>query len=317
MRPYAECVQSALSGYAVIWAVIAVGFICAHVKALGENHRAMLSNVAFLVASPFLLFQTVAQASLAHLFAEPLLISVIAIVVAGGTYLATARTVFHQGVSGATIGTLCSAYTNAGNLGLPIAALILGDMTWMAPIILVQTCLLQPTAIAILDIMNRQAGGKRKPWWFYATLPFRNPITVGSLLGLVVNLSGLHFPSLVWQPITMIGDVAVPAMLIAFGISLRLDPPPGRGPHLRELVEVVVIKCLWQPVVAWVLAAFVFHLSTANTLAVVVIAALPTAQNVYMFASRYQARVLLARDAIFTSTILSVPVILGASALLG
>ena len=40
------------------------------------------------------------------------------------------------------------------------------------------------------------------------------------------------------------------------------------------------------------------------------IAALPTAQNVFTFAMRYNRGVILARDTIFVATLISVPVIL-------
>ena len=308
--------QAALDGYAVIWSVIAVGFVCGHFRVLNEKHRALLSNFAFLVASPCLLFSIMAKASLAHVFSSTLVVSIVAIVIAGGTYLLIARWLCRPDVGGGVIGTLCSAYTNAGNLGLPVAAYILGDMTWMAPIMLIQVGLLQPIAIAILDVVSTH-GTKRRPWWYYATLPFHNPITVGTLAGLLVNLVGVRLPDLLWRPIDMIGGAAVPVMLIAFGISLRLDPPPGRGPHRRELLISAVVKVLWHPLIAWVLAVFVARLAPHDTLAVVVIAALPSAQNIYMLASRYQTRVLLARDAIFCSTLASVPSIMAVSALLG
>ncbi len=51
-------------------------------------------------------------------------------------------------------------------------------------------------------------------------------------------------------------------------------------------------------------------------LAVAVVAALPTAQNVFTHAVRYSRGVILARDSIFVSTILSVPVLIVIAALL-
>jgi malonate transporter and related proteins len=47
-----------------------------------------------------------------------------------------------------------------------------------------------------------------------------------------------------------------------------------------------------------------------------VIAALPTAQNVFTFAMRYDRAVILARDVIFVATLLSVPAIIVITALL-
>jgi malonate transporter and related proteins len=51
-------------------------------------------------------------------------------------------------------------------------------------------------------------------------------------------------------------------------------------------------------------------LTSHDLLAVSVIAALPTAQNIFTFALRYDRGMILARDMIFVTTVLSVPVIL-------
>lgn len=309
--------QAALSGYLTIATVIGVGWLVAHLHVFGESHRRMLSRLAFTVASPALLFSLVARADLGHLFSGTLVVSALAILLGAVTYLVVARLVLGPGdLPGRVVGTLCSIYTNAGNLGLPIAAYVLGDMTWMAPIMLIQVGVMQPAAMALLDLAAARREGRRLTWSRYVSLPFRNPITVGTLAGLAVNALHLQLPQLLWPPIEMVGAVAVPSMLIAFGISLRLDPLPGRGPHARELALVTPIKVLLHPAIAYALGAWVFHLALHDLLAVTVIAALPTAQNIYLIASRYHVRTLLARDAIFVSTIASIPVVVTASVLL-
>lgn len=65
------------------------------------------------------------------------------------------------------------------------------------------------------------------------------------------------------------------------------------------------------------MGAYLFGLSGHELLAVTVIAALPSAQNIYVIAARYEVGELLARDSIFTSTLLSVPVITLIAGLLG
>ena len=305
--------QAALSGYFTIALVIGVGALAAHVRLLDEAGRRVLSRLAFTVASPVLLFTLVSAANLRHLFSTTLAVSALAIVLAGLVYLLAARVLLGRGrLADRVVGTLCSAYTNAGNLGLPIAAYVLGDMTWMAPILLIQVALLQPTALALLDASAARSAGRRLRPLTYVTLPFRNPITVGTLAGLAVNLLGWTVPPLLLQPLNMVAGLAVPSMLIAFGISLRLDPRPGLGPHARELVLVSIVKVLLQPALAlgigWGLG-----LPVPQLLAVTVLAALPTAQNVYLISGRYQVHHRLARDAVFVSTLASIPVIITAS----
>lgn len=98
-------------------------------------------------------------------------------------------------------------------------------------------------------------------------------------------------------PLTLMGNLSVPAVLLAFGISLRGSALPGRSAERHPVLLSVVLKSVTQPVVAWVLGAWVFRLAGADLLDVVVIAALPAAQNLFAYASRYQVAGLLAREA--------------------
>jgi predicted permease len=79
----------------------------------------------------------------------------------------------------------------------------------------------------------------------------------------------------------------------------------------------VVLKSVFQPLVAWALAAGVFGLRGALLLDVVVTSALPAAQNLFTYASSYRVGEVLAREAILLSTVLAVPVLVVVAAVLG
>jgi malonate transporter and related proteins len=108
----------------------------------------------------------------------------------------------------------------------------------------------------------------------------------------------------------------VPSMLLAYGISLRLGPRPGAGEPPSQVGTLVLLKLVIQPIAAYLIGAYAVGLDGRDLLAVTVIAALPTAQNVFTLAMRYERGVILARDTIFVATLLSVPVILGITWLL-
>ena len=307
---------AALGGFAIIWTIIAVGWLLAQLSILDAHGRVLLNQLAFLVASPALLFSIVSKASLARLFSNTLIASVGAIAVTAGLYLLANALVFKHSLGGATIGWLVAAYTNAGNLGLPVAQHVLGDITWMAPILLVQVAFLQPFALASLDAVSARARGVRLSTGAALSLPVRNPITVGILLGLMVNLTHVTLPAWLGTAVDMVGGMAVPMMLLAFGVSLRRDPLPGSGPHAREVWLLEALKLVVMPGIA-LAAGSALGLDRHQLLAVGVIAALPTAQNIYVIASRYGQSVPVARDGVFWSTIGSVPVILGLVAFLG
>jgi len=72
-----------------------------------------------------------------------------------------------------------------------------------------------------------------------------------------------------------------------------------------------------QPVVAYTVARYALGVEGHALLAVVVTSALPTAQNIFVHATRYDRATVLARDTILITTVGSVPVILLIAALLG
>jgi predicted permease len=217
------------------------------------------------------------------------------------------------------IGAFSSSYVNAANLGLPIAAYVLGDASLIVPMLLTQLIVLQPLGLMILDTTVAPfdpKGSGRSELVRRLTSPLRNPLMLGSLTGLMLSVFEVRLPRFLLDPLVLVGGMAVPAMLIAYGVSLRLGPRPGAGEPAAQIGYIVALKLLVQPLLAFLIGRFALGLSGADVLAVTVVAALPTAQNVFTHAVRYDRGVILARDSIFVSTILSVPVLLAIAALL-
>ncbi|MFF0158959.1 AEC family transporter [Streptomyces sp. NPDC005263] len=306
--------QGVLTGFAVIAVVIGVGYVIGRGGHLGEHGREVLSKLAFHVASPALLFTTLARADLSVIFSSRLLVTALSTAAAAGLFVA-AGVVRGWGVGRTTIGALCSSYVNSGNLGIPIAVYVLGDASLVAPVLLFQLLLVTPVALTILDLSGMD--GEEGPLWQRLLTPLRNPIALGSLAGVAVSASGLRVPAAVMDPVTLIGNMSVPAVLLAFGISLCGSTMPGRGPDRHLVLLSVALKSVGQPAVAWALAAGVFGLHGALLLDVVVTSALPAAQNLYTYASRYGVGERLARDSILVSTVLAVPVLVVVATLLG
>jgi malonate transporter len=306
-------VQGVLAGFAVIGIIIAVGFLLAHLKILDGTAQGVLTRVAFYVASPALMITVLSGTDVHRLLSANLIASLGSVVVAATTAVLLARLLWKREAGDTVIAAFCSAYVNAGNLGLPIAAYALGDAALVAPMLLAQLVILQPAGLSVLDAITHVPSpgiSSRRLWIIRLSRPLRNPLAVGSLIGLVMALTGIKLPMVINAPLTLIGAMAVPSMLLAYGISLRLGPQPGAGEPPIQVAALVSIKLLVQPITAYLVGAYLVGLDGHDLLAVTVIAALPTAQNVFTFAMRYDRGVILARDTIFVATLLSVPVIL-------
>ena len=315
-----------VAGLAVFGTVIAVGWLLVRTRAVPADADGVLTRVCFFAATPALLVTTLSRADLTAVVSRTTAVAVAAELVAIVSAWCLHRLVLRRSTAEATIGALASGYVNAANLGIPVAVLVLGDAATIAPILLLQLLVLTPVTFTVLDAVTRRGNPSRLAT---LTVPLRNPLLWGVVAGTAANLSGLDLTA--WcggypaQGLEMLGRVAVPLMMLALGMSLAGAPRPLRSPEPDASVRGAGRRSgLWLAV-GWKLAvmpglAVVVGLATglsgAQLLTPVVTATLPTAQNVFMYASRYGAAKDLARDAVLLTTAGFVPVVLLAAALL-
>ncbi|MFC4603352.1 AEC family transporter [Rhodococcus kronopolitis] len=295
------------AGFTVIFVVIAIGYYLGRARVLGEHGEFVLSRLVFFVATPALLFDTLATADLSVIFSPTLAVAAATAFAVGGIYLAIALRAMRRPLPEATIGALASSYVNSANLGIPIAVFVLGDASFVAPLLLFQIVVYSPIALTVLDLTTTRRGASLVET---VTTPFKNPIVLAGAAGLAVSLSGWTLPEALVQPFRIIGGASVPGALLAFGISLYGVRVLQRGTSpRREIALASALKILIQPVLAYLMGRFLLGLDGHELFAVVVVSTLPTAQNVFVYASRYQRGTVLARDAALVTTLASIPAI--------
>ncbi|RFA16282.1 hypothetical protein B7R21_02570 [Subtercola boreus] len=301
-----------LVGFAIIGFVILVGYAVQRAGILPANAPTSLNRFVFFVASPCLLFTVIARADLSVIFSSFLVVTVVSVAVSAGLYLAVSKILFRRPLAETVIGAAGSSYVNANNIGLPVAVYVLGSAQFVAPVLLFQLIVLAPITLTLLDVSTRGSVSLKT----ILLQPVRNPIILGSLAGLLLALTGWHVPDALLEPFVLIGGAAVPVVLITFGMSLSGQRPLAAGSARREIVAATLLKSVVMPVAAYLVAAFVFRLDAEHVFAVVVLAALPTAQNIFNYAHRYDVGVALARDIVLLTTVSSIPVLLVIAALL-
>jgi predicted permease len=299
-------------GFAIIVFVIVVGYVVARLGVGGPNAGSVLNRIAFFVTNPALLFTVLAKADLHVVFSSFVAIAGISAVVSAALYVGASRVFFRRPVAETTLGALASGYVNANNIGIPVAVYVLGNASYVAPVLLLQLLIFAPAALTVLDGSTRGSMSVGS----ILTQPFRNPMIIASLAGVVVALTGVRLPQAVFEPFVLLGGAAVPLVLMAFGMSLYGSRPLRAGSGRGEIFVASLLKSVIMPVVAYLLAHLAFGLTGPHLLAAVVLAALPSAQNVYNFASRYERGETMARDAVLLTTILAIPVLVIIAALL-
>lgn len=310
---YARRVLDTLTGFVVVGLAIAVGYIVGRIDLLGEHARHVLGRLTFFVLSPFLLFTVLAQADAKVLFSSLLPVSAIAAVLVIAVYALVARLIWKRDVGETVIGALSAGQVNSNNIGIPLSLYLLGSAAYPAPVILMQLLVFTPVSLTILDAVT---SGRTSAWRTFVRTA-TNPIILGSALGTLVSVLDIDLPPIVMEPAVLLANACVPVLLISYGISLHGQRVLGTSGHRRDVLLASVLKLLVMPLLAWVVAQFVFGLSDHEVLIVVVLAALPTAQNVFNYSQRYDIGESISRDTVFITTIGCVPVLLAATLLLG
>ncbi len=301
-----------LTGFAIVGFVVAVGYVIGRTGIAGPGGQYVLNRVAFFVFTPALLFVTLADANVKVLFSSMLVVAVGSAVAAGAIFWAVSVLFLKRDTAETVIGVLSSSYVNANNIGLPVAVFVLGSSSFVAPVLLFQLVLFAPLALTVLDISTSGRTSVRQ----VATIPLRNPMILASLAGILVAVFGLHIPAPIIEPFTLIGGAAIPTVLIAFGMSLHGSVPLNVADRRADVITAVIVKSAVMPGIAFLIARFAFGMSGHHLFAVVTLAALPAAQNVFNFASRYDRAIGVARDSVLLSSIVAIPAMVVISALL-
>lgn len=252
-----------LGGLGVFGVVIAVGWVLGRTGAVPVGSDRVLTRIAFWAATPALLATTLGRADLGAVASgrTAAVVCTELVAVAGAALLQ--RLVLRRPAADAVIGALACSYVNAANLGIPVALLVLGDTTPVAAVLLLQLLVITPVSFALLDwvtagpgqggtgaapgavgsggaLGGTQPGERRssRPGAWSSrrarlTAPARNPLLVGVLSGVLVNVAGVDLEHLggghVQAVLDLLGRTAVPLMMLALGLSLADSRASRRG----------------------------------------------------------------------------------------
>ena len=306
-----------ITGFAIIFVVISAGYVLAHRGVIGPGEqRLMFNRVAYWVASPSLLFTTVAKSDTSTFLSPVVVVVFLATAVTMAVFWGISTVFFKADVPTRMAGAASASYFNSVNIGLPIAIYVIGDATYVAPVLLMQMVIVSPVVIAGLDV-NPDSDGSRKQNVLRAVKSgITAPVVVAPLAGLAVSAAGWTVPAPVMEPLEILGGASIPMILMSFGASLRGGSVLAQGPDRPATITASALKLAFMPAIAWLLG-FAAGLEGTALYAAVILSALPTAQNVYNYTANYQAGETVARDTVFITTFASLPAMIIIALLFG
>jgi len=155
-------VTQVLSGFAVVWVIILVGVLVGRTGVLGEHGRTVLSRAAFFIGNPALLFVTLSRADVGAVLGPQLWVASLSAFAAAALYLAvTIPLLKGRPASERIMSALSASLVNSANLGIPIAAYVLGDAALAAPALIFQLAIYTPLYVAAMDAATAREARRR------------------------------------------------------------------------------------------------------------------------------------------------------------
>ncbi len=308
---YPEAMLDVLSGFAVVIIVMALGFVVGRLRLLGSHAVYTLNMFVFWIALPMLLIHFLSTADLSLLFGANFAVVALSTVLAGILGYAGYRVFARQSPTNSLVAMLASSYCNGTHLGIPLMVHLLDDPTVTLPVVMFQVGFYGPLSVLLLDMNSgdhRRHGIVRE----LALSIIRNPLIIGAVAGIALAIirerTGWVLPDVIAEPIDMISSATIAVALIAFGMSMAEIKVLQRGTSpIKAVFAASAVKTIVHPAIAWCLGSLVFGANGPMLLAMVLVAALPTGQNVFTYAQRFGVNTVLARDTVVISTAMALP----------
>ena len=285
-----------------IFGLIALGFAAGWRRLLEPAGVRGLVLFAFTFSIPALLVRSMADIALPSELDLRFLASFYgASVVVYLIGLAAARFVFDQGLAEQAIFALCASFSNLVLMGIPVVLATVGPdaMLPMMLIIAFHSATFMPLTVVLVQSDRSAEGVGSVPLGRTMVEVLGNPIIVGIVAGLLINVASLPLPTVVGAVLDALGATAVPVALFALGASLASYPLAGSS---APAVVLSTLKLCVHPFLVWLLAVPVFGLEGPWVVVAVLLAAMPCGVNVYLFGARYDAAAEVAARTVLLTT---------------
>ncbi len=192
--------------------------------------------------------------------------------------------------------SLSTVFYNSGNYGLPVSLLAFGEEGFrLATIVFVVSAI----ALHSLGIYLASAG-RNAPLRAVGDV-FRIPLIYAAVLGLLFAHTGWTIPGAIWTPLQMLGQGAIPLLIVTLGVQLAKARPSSMT---LPLGTAVALRLGISPLTAALLLPLFGVTGLAASVAVV-LAAMPTMINSFIIASRFDAAPEFVASAVFSTTVAS------------
>lgn len=286
-----------------VFAIIVTGFLFARFKLLPDTVAGSLTQFAFWVAIPALVFGVIAEQEIDALLNWSF------ILVFGGVTSVMALLLFFgarfwkgMDLGTATMLAMVSVVSNTGIIGLPLLHALLGkNAAVLGTLAIVVVLVVVIVQVLVLETATRGEGEALSIMGPIKNAVL-NPVIMSAILGVMVAASPISLPKMVVDYLDILGGALAPCALFAVGMVIN----PTAIRRTGSLVAVATfVKLIALPSIVFAIA-LILRFDPLMTVALVISAAVPTAKNEFILSEKYHQAEELTAETVSATTALAV-----------
>jgi predicted permease len=286
--------------------LIFIGFACGKIKQIPDTALAWMNFFIVYVSLPALFYRILAQTPLEQLAQiDFVFATTLSTFWAFAIAFAVGMVVRHGRIDESTIAGLAGGYGNIGYMGPGLALATLGPKA-AVPVALI-FCFDTLLLFSLVPFMMAIASPQKKSVGSVAAEVIKrigtNPLVIATALGILS--AAVHFqpPLALERLMQFLQNAAAPCALFTLGVTVALRPLK-KTPW--EVPFTTAIKLVLHPVIMFLLLSLFGPFDQTWVDTAVLMAALPPALNVFVFARQYDTWVEQASGAVLVGTVVSV-----------
>jgi len=286
--------------------LILIGFAAGKFRPIPDSALDWMNFFIVYVALPALFFRILAQTPFEEL-ARPhfILATTLGTLCAFLLAFALAMAMRQRKVTQSTIAALAGSYGNIGYMGPGLALATLGQDA-AVPVALIfcfDTLLLFSLVPFLMAFANPAPKSSAAILRDAIERIVLNPLVIATVLGIAAAAFRFETPTALERLFQFLQNAAAPCALFTLGVTVALRPLE-RVPW--EVPPLIFIKLVLHPVIAFILLSVMGSFDQTWVSTAILMAALPPALNVYVFARQYDAWIEQASSSVLFGTLASV-----------
>ncbi|WP_404454565.1 AEC family transporter [Oceanobacillus kapialis] len=277
-----------------IMVIFAAGYVLQRIRLLDVKS---VSAVSLYILAPALVFVSLYDATFDHDFLI-IFIYIFVLFYAMVILNKLLARIFKWSRSVESASILATGFMNSGNYGLPVVLFSIGQEAVPYAIFIMVVQALQNNFFGIY-YASRSTGGMKRAFLNILKMP----TTYAAILAIIFQQFELPVPEAVHSSLSMVGDAAIPVMMIILG--MQLASITGLNLNWQVLTSAVTLKMIVAPLIAFGFVAIV-DVDPVIASVLIIISAMPTAATTTMYAIEFDTEPDLVSSITFASTLISI-----------